>query len=95
MGVLTLRHGHAPRQRPRERCRAPRNEVVQVMLEIGVVGLDHRAAEAAGQPQARVVRDERRLDMHHIDIIGAQRLRPTHQWTPLEEAVFGIAGHAA
>ena len=93
--VVALRHREATRHVTGERRRQPRYVVVQVVFEVGVIGLDQRCTEPAREPHSGVVRHERRLDVHKIHFIWAQRAQVRHQLGPHEEPIFRVTRHGS
>jgi hypothetical protein len=66
--------------------------VLQIFLEQGVVGGDHRQPLPAGRREAGVVGDEGRLDVHQVAALGRGQHGPVHR-PPAHQAVFPVAGH--
>ncbi len=88
----------APRDRASERAcgsgRQQRHVVMQVLLEERVIGLERRDVQAARSLDPDPMRDERRLDVQHVDAADegeASRERRAR----LHHAVFGIEREVA
>ena len=67
--LTALRACEAPRQRAADRARQQRHVVMQVLFKEGVIGRDHRDAGAAGESHPGVVRHERRVDVHQVEML--------------------------
>ncbi len=59
------------RDPPTEAGRQERQVVLEVVLEVGVVGLDHRHPPPASEIDAGAMRRERGLDVDQIDLLDA------------------------
>ncbi len=92
--VGALRAGEFAGQRLPEAPRQHRDIVVQIFLEERVVRGHTGDLERLRQADAGVVRDERRVDVHQIDIlepIAAERLI---QCAPAHAPILGVSGDA-
>jgi len=88
-----LRAREAARQEAAQRPGQHRRVVVQVLLEEGVIGRDAWDAGAPRAAHARIVRDERCLDVHEIECAIGQRVECVRQCAPRHAPVLGVAWH--
>ena len=66
--------------------------VLEVFLEQGVVGGEHRLAQGPGHLEADVMGDEGGLDVDQVALGGGGQHRPVHG-PPADDAVLGVAWH--
>jgi hypothetical protein len=83
--------GESPRDPAAEGGGQERQVVLEVVLEVGVVGLDHRHAATAGEIDTSAVRRERRLDVNQVE--GRQAIAGGAEAPGWHPAVLGIERH--
>ena len=69
--------------------------MLAVFLEVRVIGLHYRHAELARELGARVVGDERRVDVHEVKAARRQRLAQPQHAPVAHQPVFRIARHGS
>jgi hypothetical protein len=69
--------------------------VIQVFLEIGVIGFDGRDSQPPGELHPDVMGDERRLDMQQIEAAAPERLIQRQNFPRLQDPVLRIQKQVA
>ena len=92
---VALPAAHAARCNPEQAARQERHVVMEVLFEVRVPGLDHRQPVPAGPAHTGRVRDERRLDMHHVDPARIDTSERTVECAAAHQPVFRVHRHAS
>ncbi len=93
--LIALGAREASRERAADRTRQQRHVVMQILFKEGVIGGDHRNARAAREAHAGIVRNERRVDVHQVEVLRLELRERRLERTPLHAPVLRIARHAA
>jgi hypothetical protein len=91
---IALAAADDPRGSPGQRGRQERQVVVEVLLEVRVVRLDHRQLVTPRPPNADRVRIERRLDVDDVDPRRVDRSQGAPQRGAIHQPVLRVERHA-
>ncbi len=92
--IATLGAGETLGDEPPDTPRQHRHVVMQILLEERVVRSHARDAGTACEPHTRIVRDERRVDVHQIEVVAPQPAECLLESTPAHAPIFRVAGNA-
>ena len=68
---------------------------MQILLKERVIRRDDGQARAAREAHARIMRDEGRMDVYQIEVLGFEPCERRAQCAPAHPPVFGIPRHRA